>query len=570
MLITRNFPYSICWRIALFFAILVTSACEHTVYKDEFDTVERIARCDVDSAFIILRSLPDTSVMSKYDRARYALLMAQCRYLADSIDTIPSALLSYAAFFDKVGDFHNSTRAYYYASVQSTQNLDNSRAIISLLKAEKRARIENEPFMVGLINRAIGDNYDELMEYGNALSYYEKALKMMIKYGDRKYIAYSYIDLGRVEYALEKYRDAISHFGKAFRISLNLSDSTLSFLALRYLVTTYFEEGDFKKTTETFQRLRAYCSHPELEDVQCVRNAGIAYLRLNNMDSVRSIEKMLDNCANNDSLLSYQMALMRSDFNTAHRLLQRFVNDQNVAFQDMWKRNNAKIISDYYNDEELSAEKELHNRKIIYGSILIIVLLCISLILLFLYFRIRAYRNANALALVNIKCLKNELNEKSASEQELREMHSLLQEQYQTKRNKAARMVLSSHFGILTDLCKTLDNSDDSLENENHILGDIRSSIKNLCKPDSINAMSKEIDLVMDNLISNLKSDLKRISFEEISIFIFSLLRFSPFTISFLLGINLNNLYLKKHRLKKKIENLETERKSTYLLYFIN
>ena len=123
---------------------LCLGGCGNRQLRERFDTVERVATDRPDSALALLREIPDPSRLGTADRARYDLLMAEARYMADSIDTVPTRLLEVAAYFDSENDTHNAVRAYYYAGIQTRQKGDYGQAIICFLKAGKRARKEND------------------------------------------------------------------------------------------------------------------------------------------------------------------------------------------------------------------------------------------------------------------------------------------------------------------------------------------------------------------------------------------------------------------------------------------
>ena len=69
----------------------------------------------------------------------------------------------------------------------------------------------------------------------------------------------------------------------------------------------------------------------------------------------------------------------------------------------------------------------------------------------------------------------------------------------------------------------------------------------------------------MDNIVSRFRMEVPKLKEIDYSIFCFMLIGFDPTTISHLLNTTMNVIYIRKSRMKKRIETLNPEHKVQFL-----
>jgi hypothetical protein len=92
--------------------LLLLYSCDNRT-SSILDLAEQIVSQNPDSARSLLRDISVPS-LSKSNKMRYDLLVAEIRYMKDDTDTSPGSLAYIGEYYSLRGDNHNAARAYYY------------------------------------------------------------------------------------------------------------------------------------------------------------------------------------------------------------------------------------------------------------------------------------------------------------------------------------------------------------------------------------------------------------------------------------------------------------------------
>jgi tetratricopeptide (TPR) repeat protein len=97
----------------------------------------------------------------------------------------------------------------------------------------------------------IGKTYNKLEFYTDAISYYEKALKIAIDSGAKDSEAGCYINIGVVYRKMGGYEEAISYYEKALKIAIDIDDKYVESLCYKNLGNGYSDLGN-KQTAQFY------------------------------------------------------------------------------------------------------------------------------------------------------------------------------------------------------------------------------------------------------------------------------------------------------------------------------
>lgn len=143
-----------------------------------------------------------------------------------------------------------------------------------------------------------------------------------------------------------------------------------------------------------------------------------------------------------------------------------------------------------------------------------------------------------------------------------------------TKTNKSfaeiARYILSSKYSLLDELVEIMYVNKDSTSTRRKIADKVSNIISALSERSSrIIEMEDDIDNLHNNLMSDFKTDLPNLKELDYRLFLFLVHKFPLPTIAFLLSEgNIDMVYSRKKRLKKKITGLSSINRDRYLYYF--
>ena len=178
----KKFLFAMLWPFIL--------SCSSNKVADKLAKVDSLVAAEAyDSAYSVLTSIEDGTVMDKEDEALYCLLSTQVGYLngkpLDSDSLLDKAIIYYSRTRnrDKLAD------CYYYKSNRSMSEGNYSKAILSVKKAEQYAEELKQQFKVAERLTYLNElccNYTLQLEYA------QKSLKLASLAQNGNWLAYSY------------------------------------------------------------------------------------------------------------------------------------------------------------------------------------------------------------------------------------------------------------------------------------------------------------------------------------------------------------------------------------------
>ena len=161
-------------------------------------------------------------------------------------------LKQYAQAFDTIRDSSS-----YDKCCDNFLNLGGYNAIrvqlYSQLVQEWEPNQENQwKFSASLTS--LGNAYDSLGEYQQAIDYYQQSLVIAQEIGDRSGIATSFNNLGNAYYSLGEYNKAIDYYQQSLVIAQEIGDRSGIATSFNNLGNAYYSLGEYNKAIDYYQQ----------------------------------------------------------------------------------------------------------------------------------------------------------------------------------------------------------------------------------------------------------------------------------------------------------------------------
>lgn len=504
-----------------------------------------------DSALTVLEGMSRDVLRTERHRAHHALLYAMAldkNYIDVSEDSIASVAVNY---YSRKGPMKYRARAYYYLGLAYYYQQDYDRAILEFTKAEKTAEVSDSLYW-GMTKSIQGHSYYETHNLEEVLNCFHKA-----------YDIYS----------------ALSEYSKACSVMYKL-------------ISTYIAKLEFEKAEEMLLDL---LDNNELRGNLRLRTLALyAYLNVAKPDrnpnhSVQLYEQLINSnySLSNNDFWAYSFALSLvgriaesrditselfvSDTSSAayywQYLIAKYDNDYKRALAYLEEsnfRDNQVIITalnqslslaqrDYYESESELAEYKAKGRTYALVSVVIICLLILTLG----YFAVCRY-------------IKKQKDEKDRyinyADEVSRQLKALQTEADAMPALKRKYIELyKDKFESLRVLCDNYLLYQDRTDAEKKMYSRVVDMIDEIrgdknCIGELEFILNKDLDGLMTALRSEIKA--KEVDY---SIYAYSIIGFDATTISNLLDLSVNQVYIRKSRIKRQIENSDSENKARFL-----
>lgn len=504
-----------------------------------------------DSALTVLEGMSRDVLRTERHRAHHALLHAMAldkNYIDVSEDSIASVAVNY---YSRKGPMKYRARAYYYLGLAYYYQQDYDRAILEFTKAEKAAEVSDSLYF-GMTKSIQGHSYYETHNLEEVLNCFHKA-----------YDIYS----------------ALSEYSKACSVMYKL-------------ISTYIAKLEFEKAEEMLLEL---LDNNELRGNLRLRTLALyAYLNVAKPDrnpnhSVQLYEQLINSnySLSNNDFWAYSFALSLvgriaesrditselfvSDTSSAayywQYLIAKYDNDYKRALAYLEEsnfRDNKVIITalnqslslaqrDYYESESELAEYKAKGRTYALVSVVIICLLILALG----YFAFCRY----------IKKQKDEkdryINYADEVSRQLKALQTDADAMPALKRKYVE--LYKEKFESLRLLCDNYLLYQDRTDAEKKMYSRVVDMIDEIrgdknCIGELEFILNKDLDGLMTALRREIKA--KEVDY---SIYAYSIIGFDATTISNLLDLSVNQVYIRKSRIKRQIENSGSENKTRFL-----
>lgn len=563
--------------IFLLMSFLLVS-CDNRQTKSLLQDVETYIQERPDSALRVLRKVDSLTLNTKALRARYSVLFAMALD-KNYIDTTALSILEpTVAYYEKFGSPKDKMLSYYYLGRIYSNRKDYPNAVIYYLQALRESS-EDDYYHRGLIFEAATDAYNASFNDEEELRNSILAYECFEKIGDKD-LDLSLYKVAQAYHNNERFDVADSLYSLVY--SGKDSTSRLALYAMEDLVSNdlYQEKQDVERDLELLEYVAEHRGNLSLESYY-----EYAYLLLlaGKESEAENILSQLSNRETNGKTMEirYRIAECKGQYEEALALLKSMLSHQNDVVKKKLAQSVFKAQSDYYRlTAEVSEQKStISNQR----SIIILITGLMIIALLYVIFMKRKstlIREKDRLTQAVeeserlLETVRNRANEeKSEREKDILDLKSR-NEREQDKIKDLREMYVALYQKRFSEIGKYYDAaSSHRLESiKEKAYHDVISSTQTLFEEIASGSEGQKkfearINADLDDIVSKIRSDFPKLKDEDIRFICYLIVGFDTSTISFLMDISKENVRVKKHRLREKLNGYSGPNETLYRLF---
>lgn len=563
--------------IFLLMSFLLVS-CDNRQTKSLLQDVETYIQERPDSALRVLRKVDSLTLNTKALRARYSLLFAMALD-KNYIDTTALSILEpTVAYYERLGSPQDKMLSCYYLGRIYANRKDYPNAVIFYSQALRESS-EYDYYHRGLIYAASADAYNASFNDEEELRNTILAYECFEKIGDKD-LDLSLYKVAQAYHNNERFDVADSLYSLVY--SGKDSTSRLALYAMEDLVSNdlYQEKQDVERDLELLEYVAEHRGNLSLESYY-----EYAYLLLlaGKESEAENILSQLSNRETNGKTMEirYRIAECKGQYEEALALLKSMLSHQNDVVKKKLAQSVFKAQSDYYRlTAEVSEQKStISNQR----SIIILITGLMIIALLYVIFMKRKstlIREKDRLTQAVeeserlLETVRNRANEeKSEREKDILDLKSR-NEREQDKIKDLREMYVALYQKRFSEIGKYYDAaSSHRLESiKEKAYHDVISSTQALFEEIASGSEGQKkfearINADLDDIVSKIRSDFPKLKDEDIRFICYLIVGFDTSTISFLMDISKENVRVKKHRLREKLNGYAGPNETLYRLF---
>lgn len=553
-------------------------SCDNRQTKSLLQDVETYIQERPDSALRVLRKVDSLTLNTKALRARYSLLFAMALD-KNYIDTTALSILEpTVAYYERLGSPQDKMLSCYYLGRIYANRKDYPNAVIFYSQALRESS-EYDYYHRGLIYAASADAYNASFNDEEELRNTILAYECFEKIGDKD-LDLSLYKVAQAYHNNERFDVADSLYSLVY--SGKDSTSRLALYAMEDLVSNdlYQEKQDVERDLELLEYVAEHRGNLSLESYY-----EYAYLLLlaGKESEAENILSQLSNRETNGKTMEirYRIAECKGQYEEALALLKSMLSHQNDVVKKKLAQSVFKAQSDYYRlTAEVSEQKStISNQR----SIIILITGLMIIALLYVIFMKRKstlIREKDRLTQAVeeserlLETVRNRANEeKSEREKDILDLKSR-NEREQDKIKDLREMYVALYQKRFSEIGKYYDAaSSHRLESiKEKAYHDVISSTQALFEEiangsEGQKKFEARINADLDDIVSKIRSDFPKLKDDDIRFICYLIVGFDTSTISFLMDISKENVRVKKHRLREKLNGYSGPNETLYRLF---
>lgn len=535
------------------FALLavLSWSCVHVGVHGVLSDVENYVDDRPDSALVTLQNLNVNGIDYDRDKALYSLLYSKA--LDKSYIDVASDSLIYPAyeFYQRKGSAeHRMQMWYYYGRVQFNAT-EYAYAAISYMKAAELAEKLNDDFMAGLAYRGLSETHKLNFNYTEALQYMNKAYEYFYKSDKKQHADYALYAIANTSMLISDFRMSDSLYAEVYDRALTCGDLNLQRLIVEDYILKYssLDIPDYAAVISCGEFLRdslcaALSANAREEYIIALLYSGRGQEAFDLIDSSHSQVDSLVASYNN-----YKIYKAIGDSEKALASIEETFAENNKLCQAVVRQSVSSIQRDYFQSEY---QYQLYKRRVTSVLwILSVVFLALLFVCLCRYFvkRNRSKQEKIDTLLIQIEDLAKEIKDSSTI---CNEFSNKIQQLYETKFKfiDAIGQKYYSYQGATRD---------------KYILREVNDMIALLADDKELESLEIIVNAYKDNVITLLRQEFPKLKPKDIQFMCYWYAGFSPNTMSLLLDEKIENIYNRKSRMRRRLD----ESTSTYRVLFL-
>lgn len=553
-------------------------SCDNRQTKSLLQDVETYIQERPDSALRVLRKVDSLTLNTKALRARYSVLFAMALD-KNYIDTTALSILEpTVAYYEKFGSPKDKMLSYYYLGRIYSNRKDYPNAVIFYSQALRESS-EYDYYHRGLIYAASADAYNASFNDEEELRNTILAYECFEKIGDKD-LDLSLYKVAQAYHNNERFDVADSLYSLVY--SGKDSTSRLALYAMEDLVSNdlYQEKQDVERDLELLEYVAEHRGNLSLESYY--EYAYLLLLAGKESEAENILSQLSNREANGKTMeIRYRIAECKGQNEEALALLKNMLSHQNDVVKKKLAQSVFKAQSDYYRlTAEVSEQKStISNQR----SIIILITGLMIIALLYVIFMKRKstlIREKDRLTQAVeeserlLETVRNRANEeKSEREKDILDLKSR-NEREQDKIKDLREMYVALYQKRFSEIGKYYDAaSSHRLESiKEKAYHDVISSTQALFEEIASGSEGQKkfearINADLDDIVSKIRSDFPKLKDDDIRFICYLIVGFDTSTISFLMDISKENVRVKKHRLREKLNGYSGPNETLYRLF---
>lgn len=553
-------------------------SCDNRQTKSLLQDVETYIQERPDSALRVLRKVDSLTLNTKSLRARYSLLFAMALD-KNYIDTTALSILEpTVAYYERLGSPQDKMLSCYYLGRIYANRKDYPNAVIFYSQALRESS-EYDYYHRGLIYAASADAYNASFNDEEELRNTILAYECFEKIGDKD-LDLSLYKVAQAYHNNERFDVADSLYSLVY--SGKDSTSRLALYAMEDLVSNdlYQEKQDVERDLELLEYVAEHRGNLSLESYY--EYAYLLLLAGKESEAENILSQLSNREANGKTMeIRYRIAECKGQNEEALALLKSMLSHQNDVVKKKLAQSVFKAQSDYYRlTAEVSEQKStISNQR----SIIILITGLMIIALLYAIFMKRKstlIREKNRLTQAVeeserlLETVRNRANEeKSEREKDILDLKSR-NEREQDKIKDLREMYVALYQKRFSEIGKYYDAvSSHRLESiKEKAYHDVISSTQALFEEIASGSEGQKkfearINAELDDIVSKIRSDFPKLKDDDIRFICYLIVGFDTSTISFLMDISKENVRVKKHRLREKLNGYSGPNETLYRLF---
>ena len=553
-------------------------SCDNRQTKSLLQDVETYIQERPDSALRVLRKVDSLTLNTKALRARYSVLFAMALD-KNYIDTTALSILEpTVAYYEKFGSPKDKMLSYYYLGRIYSNRKDYPNAVIFYSQALRESS-EYDYYHRGLIYAASADAYNASFNDEEELRNTILAYECFEKIGDKD-LDLSLYKVAQAYHNNERFDVADSLYSLVY--SGKDSTSRLALYAMEDLVSNdlYQEKQDVERDLELLEYVAEHRGNLSLESYY--EYAYLLLLAGKESEAENILSQLSNREANGKTMeIRYRIAECKGQNEEALALLKSMLSHQNDVVKKKLAQSVFKAQSDYYRlAAEVSEQKStISNQR----SIIILITGLMIIALLYVIFMKRKstlIREKDRLTQAVeeserlLETVRNRANEeKSEREKDILDLKSR-NEREQDKIKDLREMYVALYQKRFSEIGKYYDAaSSHRLESiKEKAYHDVISSTQALFEEIASGSEGQKkfearINADLDDIVSKIRSDFPKLKDDDIRFICYLIVGFDTSTISFLMDITKENVRVKKHRLREKLNGYSGPNETLYRLF---
>ena len=553
-------------------------SCDNRQTKSLLQDVETYIQERPDSALRVLRKVDSLTLNTKALRARYSVLFAMALD-KNYIDTTALSILEpTVAYYEKFGSPKDKMLSYYYLGRIYSNRKDYPNAVIFYSQALRESS-EYDYYHRGLIYAASADAYNASFNDEEELRNTILAYECFEKIGDKD-LDLSLYKVAQAYHNNERFDVADSLYSLVY--SGKDSTSRLALYAMEDLVSNdlYQEKQDVERDLELLEYVAEHRGNLSLESYY--EYAYLLLLAGKESEAENILSQLSNREANGKTMeIRYRIAECKGQNEEALALLKSMLSHQNDVVNKKLAQSVFKAQSDYYRlTAEVSEQKStISNQR----SIIILITGLMIIALLYVIFMKRKstlIREKDRLTQAVeeserlLETVRNRANEeKSEREKDILDLKSR-NEREQDKIKDLREMYVALYQKRFSEIGKYYDAaSSHRLESiKEKAYHDVISSTQALFEEIASGSEGQKkfearINADLDDIVSKIRSDFPKLKDDDIRFICYLIVGFDTSTISFLMDISKENVRVKKHRLREKLNGYSGPNETLYRLF---